>query len=424
LIEAGKSIWRRFVPQSVRRSAHVLVQSLAKGDPEKRVLQSVLQHERPVEAGPILVSGLVNESKGVSQAARLTVAGLASAGFAPGAHDLRPTLSRPPDGLDSLPGGELGGPWILHANPPEALHAFRAIGPASWRSRRRIGYWSWELPRAPAAWVTLSRAFHELWVPSRFVADALVQSGVSTPILVAPHPVALSPLKTLANRAKFGIGPNVTAILAMGDLNSSADRKNLVGAIEIYLRTFPEAQDQTVLILKTQADGEHPNFGVAAVAAARGRPDIRFVSGTLHHEQVHSLIASSDIFLSPHRSEGFGLSLGEAFLLGVPALATGWSGNLDFMQALPELLIAHSLVPAEDSYGVYEAGNQMWAEPDIADAAVKLRRLADDPALRKRLAAAGRLAVEELSRPWQPDGLIAQAVKPYVLAAQKARCPE
>ena len=33
-------------------------------------------------------------------------------------------------------------------------------------------------------------------------------------------------------------------------------------------------------------------------------------------------------YVSLHRSEGFGLSLAEAMLLGKPVIATGYSGNL------------------------------------------------------------------------------------------------
>ena len=43
------------------------------------------------------------------------------------------------------------------------------------------------------------------------------------------------------------------------------------------------------------------------------------------------LMAAVDIVLSLHRSEGFGLVPAEAMQLGKPVVATGWSGNMDFM---------------------------------------------------------------------------------------------
>ena len=52
-----------------------------------------------------------------------------------------------------------------------------------------------------------------------------------------------------------------------------------------------------------------------------------------YDDDVISLYASADCFISLHRSEGLGLGMMEAMLLGKPVIATGWSGNLDFMTA-------------------------------------------------------------------------------------------
>ena len=42
-------------------------------------------------------------------------------------------------------------------------------------------------------------------------------------------------------------------------------------------------------------------------------------------------ITSLDCFVSPHRSEGFGFNLAESMYLEKPVIATGYSGNIDFM---------------------------------------------------------------------------------------------
>ena len=44
------------------------------------------------------------------------------------------------------------------------------------------------------------------------------------------------------------------------------------------------------------------------------------------------MIAGCDCYASLHRSEGFGITMAEAMLLGKPVIATGYSGNLDFMR--------------------------------------------------------------------------------------------
>ena len=74
---------------------------------------------------------------------------------------------------------------------------------------------------------------------------------------------------------------------------------------------------------------------------------------------------------------------------GLPVVATGWSGNLEFMDASNSILVPYELVPVADGAGVYGAGSH-WAEPRIEAAAQALRRLADDPAYRAAMAAAAR----------------------------------
>jgi hypothetical protein len=367
---------------------------------ERRV-QAALRTERAgITPGPLVVSGLMAEAKGVSEGARLTVAALAAEGFGPVAHDLRPVFNAGGDFPTTAPGGV----WLLHVNAPEAIQALGRLRPESWLGRHRIGYWAYELPRVPASWVRIAQAFHEIWAPSSFVVDALQGSGVKTPIRLMPHPVAIGDPPGRPDRASFGIPGDAFAVLALGDLQSSATRKNLIGAISIYTAAFP-SEGEARLIVKVREQGAFPKFLELARQYARGRQDILFMTQNLSGQDMRRLVASSSVVLSPHRSEGFGLPLAEAFLAGVPALATGWSGNMEFMSGLPELLIRSRPVQVDDAFHVYRAAGQTWAEPDVDDAAARLRTLAASPELRRDLAEKGRRAVEALSAPWRRGAL-------------------
>ena len=81
-----------------------------------------------------------------------------------------------------------------------------------------------------------------------------------------------------------------------------------------------------------------------------------------------------------------GLVPAEAMLLGKPVIATGWSGNMGYMDAGNAALVGFRLVPAKDPRDVY--ADAVWAEPDLADAIAHLRRLADDPVARAMAAGA------------------------------------
>lgn len=404
----GRAAWRTIAPASLRRAAQPLVRRMLL----RRIEGALSNAPVDIKPGPLIVSGLLAEAKGVSEGARLSLAGFRAAGFDPVAHDLRPMFAR---GADAGPLADFaGGVWFVHVNAPEAIHALGRLNPAAWRGRYRIGYWAYELPRVPAEWVGAARAFDEIWTPSRFVAEALRASGIGANVRVMPHPVSLGPQAGPADRAAFGIPADSFAVLVMADLQSSAARKNLAGAMDIYLRAFPEA-GQAQLVVKLRETGVHPRVLASARQAAAGRPDIRFMTDDLSGADMRRLIASSSLVLSPHRSEGFGLPLAEAFLAGVPALATGWSGNMDFMSDLPDLLIASRLIDVHDPYGVYRAREQQWADPDLADGAARLRTLAASAQMRAGLAERGKQAVEALAEPWRREALMLLPFARHVL---------
>ena len=384
------------MPPRLRKYAQGAAIALA----QRRVDAALAGGEPAPSLGPLIVSGFINGTKGVSRAARLTIEGLKAANLPVTEHDLDALFAADDGSAAHLPVLRPGGVWLMHVNAPEAIAALSRISPSDWLGRYRIGFWAYELPEVPAQWVKAASVFHEIWAPSQFVASALVRSGVSRPIRVMPHPVVLGP-------PPFAHDPNADdfIVLAMGDLRSSATRKNLIGAINIYKRAFPDVVPSRQLILKVQSDDAHPEFLRAALSAAVGRGDIVFRTGSLNDTEIGQLIAAASVVLSPHRSEGFGLTLAEAFLSGVPALATGWSGNVDFMSDTPELLIRYSLTPVRDAAGIYRAAGLQWAEPDIGDATEKLMALSQSRELRQQLAARGRAAVQDQLKAWSREAL-------------------
>ncbi|MEA3033636.1 MAG: hypothetical protein QOH86_1652, partial [Sphingomonadales bacterium] len=94
--------------------------------------------------------------------------------------------------------------------------------------------------------------------------------------------------------------------------------------------------------------------------------------------------------------EGFGLTMAEAMLAGVPVVATDWSGNLDFMDETSALLVPSRMIEAADRRGVYGTG-ALWADPDVDAAAAQLRGLAERPTdFRAMVAAARAMAADRL----------------------------
>ena len=90
--------------------------------------------------------------------------------------------------------------------------------------------------------------------------------------------------------------------------------------------------------------------------------------------------------------------MAEAMALGKPVIATGYSGNLDFMTDANSLLVDHRLVPIGAGAEPYPADGE-WAEPDIEHAASLMRRVFDDPAAAREL---GDRAAADISRTHSP----------------------
>jgi glycosyltransferase involved in cell wall biosynthesis len=111
---------------------------------------------------------------------------------------------------------------------------------------------------------------------------------------------------------------------------------------------------------------------------------------TVSEARLRGLMRASDVVLSLHRAEGFGLIPATAMLLGRAVVATGWSGNMDFMTPEVSGLVPYRLVKAEDPRGTYALAGAEWAEPDVEAAAVELRRLAGNADARHAMAAAGQ----------------------------------
>ena len=117
-----------------------------------------------------------------------------------------------------------------------------------------------------------------------------------------------------------------------------------------------------------------------------------FISRPLTSLENFSLIAACDCFVSLHRSEGFGRGPGEAMFLGRMAMATAWSGNMDYMDADSALLVNYELTPVPD--GAYPHGNgQVWAEVDIDHSVHLALKAMDDPSFARSVERAGRRAV-------------------------------
>ncbi len=340
----------------------------------------------------LVVAGLFSTASGVGQSARACLEGLQKLGVAASAVDLSWLFNQvdlPSEGwATGLERPETGGTLILHLNAPETEIALFRLGLRRWRRWRVIAYWAWELPVAPASWRGPSRHVSEVWTPSAFVRDAIA-SRIAKPVRVAPHHV---PVPKTTGPAATG---SAITCLVMADARSSFHRKNALGAIDLFQRAF-RTEERARLLLKCRNVSEYDDVRKSLSRACESDRRIELIDASLPADELFRLMSRADIVLSPHRSEGFGLHLAEAMALAKPVIATGWSGNMEFMTDRNSALVPYRLAPAIDPYNVYKHGDKtVWAEPDLAAGAEMLRSLAHDPAARRRLGDQARRTVSE-----------------------------
>ena len=132
----------------------------------------------------------------------------------------------------------------------------------------------------------------------------------------------------------------------------------------------------------------------AVLAEARMDSRIEIMNRRISRDEVVGLSTICDAIVSLHRSEGYGLTVAEAMLLGKPVVVTNWSGTRNFAREDTACVVDYTLVPVPAGQYPFWQG-QVWAEPDIAHAASLMRRLVNDDPYRRTIARAGQTFVAE-----------------------------
>ena len=337
----------------------------------------------------VIIVASLGRNNGIGSGAHLQWRALRQLGVETELLDATPALRNPLFRIPHQPGSA----YVFHAAGPQTANLIGSVLPHA-AEAWRVGYWAWELPDLPPGWVGCAHSLCEIWTPSSFVRDSLVRL-VDRPIYVVPHHVPARPERTRTVGMRREALP--FTVLVMADSRSSLSRKNPEGALRAFRTAFggsPAAR----LVLKL--NGSAGGADAASQALSAGAADalsggnVEVINSFLDADALEELFRGADVLLSLHRAEGFGIPMLEAMAHGLPVVATGWSGNLEFMDETNSHLVPYQLVPVRDAASIYRGST--WAEPDIHVAAQALRRLAEDPAHYARMASAAHLRARAL----------------------------
>lgn len=253
----------------------------------------------------------------------------------------------------------------------------------------RIAYPAWELPKYPAEWARQVERFDEVWSLSSYTLSA-VSAAVERPCSQMTLPTEIRSLRPLGRRI-FGIPENSFVFLFFFDFTSFIDRKNPYAALEAFRRTVAARPKSDIrFAIKLNSSHARPEDRDRFLEYLKSFGDkIILIDRTLPESEVKSLHLLADAFVSLHRAEGYGFGIAEAMFLGKPVVATGYSGNMDFMTPQTCFPIGYRLIPVPE--GAYPfAVDQLWAEPDVQEASEIMLRLVDDPKLGRCIGARAR----------------------------------
>lgn len=270
----------------------------------------------------------------------------------------------------------------------------REVGEEFFRDRYTIALWWWEVGSPPVGWQDAFRWVDEVWVATEHVRS-LIAPTTTKAVTHVPMPVRLPPICDF-RRADLGL-PEGFLFLYIYDYHSTEARKNPTGLVEAFKRAFPPGSGAKLALkcinAKNLADAHE-----RVLLAIGDHPDIVVLDEYVTADEKNAMLATCDCYVSPHRSEGFGLTPAEAMLLGRPVIATNYGGTLDFTTPENAYLIDYEPVAVGPDAAPYPA-SAMWADPDVEQLAATMRHVFEHPDEARRRGERAREDIEARHSP-------------------------
>lgn len=224
------------------------------------------------------------------------------------------------------------------------------------------------------SWFLALRYAARLQTISAYLYDLAERYGWAKQGVVIPNGVGIGQFKKIFSagekeeiRRSIGVPKGDRIIIT----TSRLAKKN---GVDILIRAFAAIAEKLSGVSLVIVGGGEEERALEALAQSLGVSEHIFFLGSRSHGEIPALLAVSDVFCRPSRSEGMGNSFIEAMAAGVPVVATYVGGIRDFLRDKE-----NGLVVSID---------------DPADCAEKLERLLDDAPLRKKISSGGRKTAE------------------------------
>lgn len=371
-------------PKNKRRIA-LMSQAASAIERNEQALQRFnLQHEGAL--GPWLIEGPFDSSYSLALLNRELARALTAAGVevrlhsteGPGDFDPAPEfLAENPDVAAMVVSGSAArAPTVIGSRllyPPRVndISAELAL----------LHLYGWEEGEFPQDWVReFNQHLHGITTMSHYVRKVLIDNGVTVPSEVAG--VGVDHWERVVPDQRYEL-PFEKSGFAFLHVSSCFPRKGVDVLLKAWASAFTR-EDDVILVIKTFPN-PHNNAAELLRAARNANPNypaVVLIEEDLSDGELKSLMQACDALVAPSRGEGFGLPLAEAMLSGLPVIATGYGGHMDFCDHDNAWLVDYTFARARTHF---ELPDSIWVEPDGED-------------LRRQLVAVHEATEEERSR--------------------------
>jgi glycosyltransferase involved in cell wall biosynthesis/tetratricopeptide (TPR) repeat protein len=251
-------------------------------------------------------------------------------------------------------------------------------------SGRCVVYQPWEFGSAPRAWVSeFNQIADEVWVPSSYVRNCYVRSGVEEgKIVVVPNAVAPDRFHPRTKPLDLPTKKGFRFLFVGGTLY----RKGIDILLDTYVQSFGPDDDVCLVIKDLGADtfyrGQNYREQILLAQNDRSKPEIVYLGSDFRTDQMPSLYRACTCLVHPYRGEGFGLPIAEAMACGLPVIVPDRGACLDFCDRTTAFLVPSNEVRHREArVGMLETVDFPWfAEVDRRQLANAMRRVVEDPA--------------------------------------------
>jgi GT2 family glycosyltransferase/2-polyprenyl-3-methyl-5-hydroxy-6-metoxy-1,4-benzoquinol methylase/predicted Zn-dependent protease len=293
-------------------------------------------------------------------------------------------LNRVNTGVETSPSFKLLANDLAKAASTDAAVTVRHAWPPNWtrpKSGKLVVVQPWEFGSLPEQWVKDLAGVDEVWVPSQYVRNVYVDSGVpASKVFVVPNGVDITKFNPQAAPMKLPTTKNFKFLFVGGTIL----RKGPDVLLKAYLEAFTAADDVCLVIKdfggKTVYAGQTFEEKIRAAQAQPNAPQILYLNDELTPEQLPGLYRACDCLVLPYRGEGYGLPVVEAMACGLPVMVTGGGATDDFVRDEFGFRIpAQRQVFGNEISGMKLMKPGWLLEPDAGVLAGHMKRLAAHP---------------------------------------------